>query len=144
MTVNKGGRPRAFDSVEEFEKGCKGYIQWVKDNPQKKTITAHFQGEIIDRRVDFLRPMTMWGLASHLGIATSTLQDYGSQDGFQIIYRETKAIMTAWNVDGATSGDFNQAIIARIEGLAEKQQVENTITVNSLDDFYQDQTQSDT
>lgn len=144
MTRNLGGRPRAFDSVEEFEKGCESYVQWVKDNPQQKTITAHFQGEIIDRRVNFLRPMTQWGLAAHLGIAVSTLQDYGSQDGFSSVYKEVKSLMTAWNVDGATSGDFNQAIIARIEGLAEKQQVENTITVNSLDDFYQDQAESNT
>lgn len=139
-----GGRPRAFNSVEEFAEKCASYVVWVKANPQQKTITAHFQGEIIDRRVDFLRPMTIYGLASHLGISTTALQDYGSKDGFSTIYKKTRAIMTAWNVDGATSGDFNQAIIARIEGLAEKQESTTTVTVNSLDDFYAEQHKSNT
>lgn len=123
MAANLGGRPPAFTSVEEFAEKCASYVKWVKANPQQKTITAHFQGEIIDRRVDFLRPMTIYGLASHLGISTTALQDYGSKDGFSTIYKETRAIMTAWNVDGATSGDFNQAIIARLEGLSDKQEV---------------------
>ena len=47
--------------------------------------------------------------------------------------------MTAWNVDGASSGDLNGNIIARIEGLADKQEVSNTVTVGkNLDDFYAD------
>lgn len=138
------GRPPAFTSVEEFEKGCESYIQWVKNTPQEKTITAHYQGEIIDRRVNFLRPMTVHGLASHLGVALSTLQDYGTKDGFSVIYKETRSKMTAYNIDGATSGDFNQAIIARIEGLADKQENNTTVTVNSLDDFYAEQSESNT
>lgn len=139
MANGEQGRPAAFSSVDEFEKGCESYVQWVKDNPQTKTITAHFQGKIIDRKVNHQRPMTVYGLAAHLGIAYSTLQDYGSKDGFSVVYSNTRAVMTAWNVDGATSGDLNQAIIARIEGLSDKQEVSNTVTVNSLDDFYADQ-----
>lgn len=135
MSAKKNGRPKRFETIEEFEQGCYDYIQWVKDTPQQKTITASFQGEITDRKVNFQRPMTIYGLATHLKISTTALQDYGSQDGFSTIYKEVRAIMTAWNVDGAISGDLNHAIVARIEGLVDKQEVssnssEKPLTIN--------------
>lgn len=142
MASNLGGRPPAFTSVEEFEKGCESYIQWVKDNPVEKTITASFQGVINYEKVPHNRPMTLYGLAAHLNIGLTTLKDYGTKDEFSTVLARVKSIMTSWNIDGATSGDFNQSIVARIEGLADKQENNTTVTVNSLDDFYAEQAES--
>ena len=114
-------RPVAIETPEEFERLAMGYIQWVKDNPVMKTITAAFQGEISYRKVPHARPMTQYGLASHMGIGLLTLKDYGAKPEFSAIYRHISSIMTAHNIDGASSGDMNGAIIARIEGLADKQ-----------------------
>ena len=133
------GKPRAINSPEDFERLGFEYIQWVKDNPVLKTITASFQGVISYEKVPHSRPMTQYGLAAHMGIGLRTLKDYGQRDEFSPIFKRICAIMTAHNVDGATSGDMSGNIISRIEGLAEKQEVVSNITMNnSLDDFYAD------
>lgn len=133
------GKPRAIGSPEEFEELATGYIEWVKVNPVMKTVTASFQGEISHKKIPHDRPMTQYGLASHMGIGLSTLKDYGQRDEFSAIFKLICAIMTSHNIDGASSGDMNGGLISRIEGLADKQEVVSNITVNnSLDDFYAD------
>lgn len=133
------GKPRAIESPEQFESLALEYIQWVLDNPVMKTITASFQGEINYEKVPHARPMTQYGLAAHMGIGLSTLKDYGQRAEYSATFKRICAIMTAHNVDGASSGDMNGNIISRIEGLAEKQEVVSNVTVNnSLDDFYAD------
>ena len=133
------GKPRAINSPEDFERLGFEYIQWVKDNPVLKTITASFQGVISYEKVPHARPMTQYGLAAHMGIGLSTLKDYGQREEYSAMYKRICAIMTAHNVDGATSGDMSANIVSRIEGLAEKQEVVSNVTMNnSLDDFYAD------
>ena len=127
------GRPRAFDSPEEFEKIGLEYIEWVKKNPVMKTITASFQGIISYEKVPHARPMTQYGMAAHMGIGLRTLKDYGNKDDFSPIFKRLCAIMTAHNVDGATSGDMSGNIIARIEGLADKQELDAKVALT--DDF---------
>ncbi|ADO14404.1 terminase small subunit [Acinetobacter phage AB1] len=133
------GKPRAIESPEDFEELAFEYIEWVKNNPVMKTITASFQGSISYEKVPHARPMTQYGLAAHMGIGLSTLKDYGQREEYSAMFKRICAIMTAHNVDGATSGDMSANIISRIEGLAEKQEVVSNVTVNnSLDDFYAD------
>lgn len=125
------GRPIAIESPEDFERLAMEYIEWVKENPVEKTITTAFQGVISYEKVPHSRPMTQYGLAAHMGIGLSTLKDYGAKENFSAIFKKICAIMTAWNVDGATCGDMNGNIIARIEGLADKQESDTTVKVES-------------
>ena len=128
------GRPRAFDNVEEFEEKTKQYIEWVKNTPVEKTITANFHGEIIYRKVPHCRPMTQYGWASFLGIGLSTLKDYSKKQEFSAIFEYFQSCMTSWNIDGATSGDLNATLVARIESLADNQKTEHSgkVEVTSL------------
>ncbi|UYL86056.1 terminase small subunit [Acinetobacter phage vB_AbaM_BP10] len=133
------GRPKSFESPEQFQEKAFEYIEWVKNNPVMKTITASFQGSISYEKVPHARPMTQYGLAAHMGVGLSTLKDYGAKDEFSAIFKRICAIMTAHNVDGATSGDMNGNIVSRIEGLAEKQEVVSNVTIGKgLEDFYND------
>lgn len=118
------GRPRAFESVEDFENKTKQYIDWVKNTPVEKTITASFQGVISHSKVPHCRPMTQYGWASFLGVGLSTLKDYSKKEDFSAIFEYFQSCMTSWNIDGATSGDLNGTIVARIEGLADKKETE--------------------
>jgi len=70
-----------------------------------------------------MRGMTQFGLAAHMGIGLSTLKDYGQRPEYSAIYGEIDAIMKAWNLDGALSGDLNHALVARIDGHADKQDI---------------------
>lgn len=129
-----GGRPVAIESPEQFEKLTKEYIEWVKSNPVQKTVTASFQGVISYEKIPHSRPMTQYGWAAHLGVSLATLKNYGKMEGFLAIFQEYQAYMTAWNIDGATCGDLNGSIIARIEGLADKQQLEHSGSIDTLTD----------
>lgn len=120
------GRPVAIETPEDFERLAMEYIQWVKNNPVEKTITAAFQGVISYEKVPHTRPMTQYGLAAHMGIGLSTLKDYGAKENFSAMFKHICAIMTAHNVDGASSGDMNGNIISRIEGLADKKDHSST------------------
>lgn len=139
LKVADTGRPPAFETPEQFEAEALKYIEWVKNNPVKKTITASFQGAISYEKVPHSRPMTQYGLAAHMKIGLSTLKDYGAKPEFSAIFKMVTNLMTAWNIDGATCGDMNGNIVSRIEGLSEKQEVVSSMTINnSLDDFYAD------
>lgn len=120
------GRPRVIESVEDFEIRTKQYIEWVKSNPVDKTITTAFQGEINYKKVPHCRPMTQYGWASFLGVGLSTLKDYSKRPEYSAIFEYFQSSMTAWNIDGATSGDLNATIVARIEGLADKKETEHS------------------
>jgi len=37
------GKPRLIESPDDFKEMALDYINWVKDNPIEKTITASFQ-----------------------------------------------------------------------------------------------------
>ena len=123
------GRPKDIESPELFQQLAESYIQWVKDNPVHKTITAAFQGQISYKKVPHARPMTQHGLAAHMGIGLSTLKEYGNREEFTAIFKAICTIMTSWNIDGATCGDMNGNIIARVEGLSEKQEVSNKVMI---------------
>lgn len=125
------GKPRAIESPEDFERLANEYIEWVKNNPVEKTITTAFQGVISYEKVPHSRPMTQYGLAAHMGVGLSTLKDYGAREEYSAMFKQICAIMTAWNVDGATCGDMNGNIISRIEGLAEKQESDTTVKIES-------------
>lgn len=126
--ANSRGKPPAFESPDEFEERAMEYVDWVKNNPVMKTITASFQGEISYRKIPHMRGMTQFGLASFMGIGLSTLKDYGQKEDYSAIYGQIDAIMKSWNLDGALSGDLNHALVARIDGHTDK--TETDITTN--------------
>lgn len=128
------GKPRAIESPEQFEELAFSYIDWVKENPVMKTITASFQGEINYLKVPHERPMTQYGLSAHIGVGLSTLKDYGQRDEYSAIFKRICAIMTSHNIDGASSGDMNGNIVSRIEGLADKQEVKHSGNIGELSD----------
>lgn len=118
-----GGRNRLIDSPQEFEKKALDYMQWVKDNPVMKTITASFQGEISYLKVPHTRGATQFGLARHMGIGLRTLQDYGSRPEFSRIYDDAMTSIKAWNADLALTGEINQSLVARLDNHVDKQDI---------------------
>ena len=117
------GRPVAFETLEDFERKAMDYIQWVKDNPVMKTVTTAFQGVISYEKVPHTRGMTQFGLAAHMGIGVSTLKDYGKKDEFSAIYKKVDTIIKAWNADLALTGEINQALVARLDGHVDAQDI---------------------
>ena len=134
--MSKMGRPVAIETPEEFESKAMDYIQWVKDNPVMKTVTTAFQGEITYEKVPHTRGMTQFGLAAHMGIGLRTLHDYKNKPDFSHIYDEVMTIIKSWNADLALTGEINQALVARLDGHVDSQDITTngeSINKQSLD-----------
>ena len=118
-----GGRPVAIETPEEFERKALEYIEWVKNNPIDKTVTTAFQGVISYDKIPHTRGMTQFGLAAHMGIGLRTLHDYGAKPEFSHIYDRVMTIIKSWNAELALTGEINQALVARLDGHIEKQDI---------------------
>ena len=132
--MTKVGKPRAIDSPEDFERLGFEYIQWVKDNPVMKTITASFKGEISYKKVPHTRGMTQFGLAAHMGIGLSTLKDYGQREEYSAIYKLINTIIKAWNADLAFVGEISPSLVARLDGHVDKQEIKQQVNITDLSD----------
>lgn len=118
-----GGRPVAIETPEEFERKALDYIEWVKNNPIDKTITTAFQGVISYDKIPHTRGMTQFGLSAHIGIGLRTLHDYGAKPEFSHIYDKVMTIIKSWNAELALTGEINQALVARLDGHIDKQDI---------------------
>lgn len=140
----KTGRKPKYDNPDDLWQDALDYFQWAEENPLYEHKGFAFQGEVTVEEIPKMRALTIQGMCVFLGIGKSTFDDYTNRPLFSEVCARIREVMYSQKFEGASAGLLSASIIARDLGLAEKQQVENTITVNSLDDFYQDQTQSDT
>ena len=58
-----------------------------------------------------------------MGIGVSTLKDYGKKDEFSAIYKKVDTIIKAWNADLALTGEINHALVARLDGHVDSQDI---------------------
>lgn len=132
-------RTKAIESPEELANLFDQYIKWVSENPFK---VHDFKGKDADEVwIEKQRPLTWIGFEGWLckeGIVTQ-LTHYEQND--RDSYREYLPIIRAIKrqcsmdvIDGALAGVYNQNIAARIEGLADKKEVDKKVTkVNFTD-----------
>lgn len=122
---SKIGRPTVFANAEELMHSCKEYMLWIDANPlferQQKfsgTTCKFYEADLPKKR-----PYTIGGMCLYLGIATPTWDDYRRDDRFKAVTAEIDDAIRNQKFEGAASGFFNPAIIARDLGLVDKQEV---------------------
>ena len=139
LRANHGRKP-SFETPEEmWERAC-GYFEWCHENPlhEMKVFNCGEMG-IVQEPVDKMRAMTIQGLCFYLGISDDTWANYSKNKDFIGICNDIKNVIYTQKFEGASAGLLNASIIARELGLADKQEVANTVTINKdLNDFYAD------
>lgn len=119
--AHPGGRPRKIESPERLEEFFIEYKVWASQNPwiKKDFIkSGEFAGQIVDLPTE--RPLTEWGFAVFIGISRKVLIEYGQRPEFRDTYARIKDEMTEQRVSGGLAGAFNANLVARIDGIAEK------------------------
>ena len=103
MVGNKGGRPRAFKSVEDIENKIQNYKDYLqKDN----------------------KPPTMAGLAYYLGIDRQTLYNYKKKDEyFGTIKKYRDWILLNIEENCAIRGHGGAIFLAKNYGYTDRQEV---------------------
>ena len=78
-------------------------------------------GEIIS--VPTERPLTLVGFCVFAGIVENTFRAYEKQDEFLSVTTRARATFAKSQIEGALIGAYNPNIVARLQGLAEKQDI---------------------
>ncbi len=127
------GAPRAIESPEELYRLFSEYKEWVKTNPYKM---HDFKGKDADEVwIQKQRPISWSGFEGHLARLDILVHlghyEQNSNDSyaqFLPIIARIKKECSADIIDGALAGAYNQNIAARIEGLADKKEVDRKTT----------------
>lgn len=108
MEPNKGGRPRIYDNVEDYEKAIETYFA---SHPDKPTVS---------------------GLAVHLGFADkSTLYEYAKRDGFSYPTRRAISRIEEKHEENMYQGSSAGSIFwLKNRGWSDKQEIEHSGGVN--------------
>lgn len=108
---NKGGHPPAFKSKKKLQEKIDAYFQWCTDNPVKTYHTAIDKETNKPFEIDNVRPYTIEGLATYLGITPRTLLNYEKEPTyveFFPIISAAKTKITQQRVELASLGVFKE------------------------------------
>lgn len=130
MTKNKRekGRPRRFETPQEFYEAFEHYKQWVKDNPiyvQEAIKGGRSSGEIVSIKRD--RPLTFSGFEVFMfreynftGTRHYLYNQTGAYDDFLQISNIIRKEIREEQVTGGMIGMYNPSLTARLNNLGEK------------------------
>ena len=110
------GRKPIFETPDQlWERACE-YFDFIDNNPILKTDFKGKDNEMV--QYDLQRPYTWHGLYVYLNVCN--LDHYKTKTDFSDVLTRIGNIMYCQKFEGASSGIFNHAIIARDLGLTEK------------------------
>ena len=141
---SKSGRDKIFSTPEDLWCAAQEYFKWNEENPLQEEKIFHNQGEITRTTVSKMRAMTKTALCRFLHIDPVTWENYRKGEGYEDFFnisREIESIIYDQKFTGAAAELLSGNIIARELGLADKKEVENTVSVIELKkDFDEDST----
>ena len=120
------GRPRTFESPEEFLQAAMGYFRWAELNPLYEVQAHAYQGDVTKTKMPKLRAWTVDGLCLFTGIDDTTLCRWRKEPEFEN-FRNVVSIVDKALRDqkfaGAAAGLLNASIISRDLGLKDASEI---------------------
>lgn len=131
---SKHGRDKIFATPEDLWEAAQEYFKWAEENPLYKNDSIRQgvrAGELIQTPVD--RPLTIEGMCIFFGCTSETFQNYASNSeeykDFFPITSQIKEIIRDQKLTGAVVGNYKENIVARLLGMADKQEVNSSMSV---------------
>lgn len=127
--INKGGRPKAFNTPEELETLLNEYFDWCDE---QKEINYDKKGNPIIIR----KPYTISGICVYLDISKETWCEYSKKAGFSESCKRAKAKVENYVEEGSMNGKLN--VVGAIFNLknnfgwVDRQEVVNTTQPEKL------------
>jgi hypothetical protein len=131
------GRPKAIESPEALERLFEDYKQWIKDNPYMVHDFVGKDAEEVERRKQ--RPLSWVGFEGflarnkilvHLGNYEQNTD--GAYTEYLPIIRALKKECSSDIIEGAMAGVYNANLAARLEGLADKKELEAQVNITPI------------
>lgn len=109
---------------ELLEEACR-YFQWMDTHPLKEQVLFHYKGQVIPSTANKMRPYTLKGLATFLGVTEGTFRLWknGSNEELAEVMEFIDQIIFTQKFEGAAANLLNGNIISRDLGLAEKREL---------------------
>lgn len=108
-----------FDTVEQLYACAQQYFEWAEANPLWEYKVFHHQGSIVEHKVPKLRPFTLDGLISFLGITMRAWGTMRKDDGWADVCAKVEAVITEQKKSAAAADLMNAAFISKEIGIAE-------------------------
>lgn len=136
----KHGRDKLFSDAATLLEEAYAYFDWCDRHPWERTELVKYKGDHSEAEIPLGRPYTMDGLTYYLGVsgayfraAKANLKDKiekrkattEDEDLLEVIYLIEQAVRTQ-NIEGAAVGVFSASLVARIHGIAENINNNNT------------------
>lgn len=140
------GRSRIFDNAEELLTKANEYFTWCDANPWRKVELVKHQGTAKQENVPLGRPYSIDGFCSFLGVSSAYIRTAKKEltekkETENITPEEAELLDTIelieqfirnQQIEGATVGVFSASIVARVFGLADKQDITNNQPIVSV------------
>ena len=137
------GRKPIFATPEDLWSSVVEYFEWNNSNPIMETKAFHFQGTVVMDEVPRIRAMTLQAMCFYIGISRQGWKEYCDKPAFSDITSEIQDVIFSQKFEGAAADQLNASIIARELGLADKQDINSSVSITKgLDDFYSDITET--
>jgi hypothetical protein len=136
--ANKVGRPRIFKDPEELWQVFEEYVEHNKKNPRIKYELSGRTGEVVP--IPLQPPLTLE--AFNLFIFYKGLGDGARQyfentgkayDEFLGVTTRIRECVKSEQVQGGMLGLYNPNLTARLNGLTDKQEIDQKVTSNQLE-----------
>jgi len=122
--VGKHGRNHKYTPEKLWDEAIK-YFDWISEqvwNKKEAIKSGELAGNLID--IPTSTPMSIKSFCLFADITHRTFLNYESEEGYEDYFQVTsriRSIIESQQFEGATVGAYNQNIIARTLGLADKQ-----------------------
>lgn len=124
------GRERKYTPARLL-KIANEYFDWVLKNPLKEQQLFHYQGSVVSKKVNKMRPFTLEGFCNYADIVLNTFKNYEKTEitddmtdkarktanDFLIVTARIRQVIDNQQFEGAAAGLLNQNIIASKLGL---------------------------
>lgn len=135
------GIKRKFETPEDLQGAFEEYVEWAHNNPwyKKEAIkSGDMAGTIID--IPHERPLTEWDFAAFCKLSYQGLRNYGEKSEYKDyfdIYNQCKTRMTAQRISGGLSDIYNANLVARIDGISEKNESKHNVSFSIAEQIRQ-------
>lgn len=121
------GRPRKFPTPDDLWAAFEEYREWAENHPWYKydsIKSGENAGTLIP--IPTTRPLTEWEFAVFCNMSRTGLIEYCKRDEYSDIYSRIKDTMSAQRISGGMAGAYNGNLVARIDGITEKSEIDQT------------------
>ncbi len=130
---SKHGRDKLFATPEELWIAACEYFQWVEDNPLHETKLFQHQGVVVKEVVPIMRAMTLGQLCFYLNCNEAYFRQFKARltdkdDGFSTVIADIENVIYTQKFQGASGNLLNANIISRDLGLADKKEVNASVS----------------